>query len=1351
MRSITPLFIVVTLGCTLPEIPTYDDGSDVPTRPDIFAPTDVPEAPDGTEPVFGVQRVHPARGPLTGGTRVEITGTGFAAGSRAVFGASDASDVVIQNERSILATTPANQAGFASVSVVRPDGSFTRMEQAFFFEADVAVTGVDPDIGPTTGGTPITVRGVGFAPDTRIVVGGRPAFGVRVLDDRTALAITPPGLEGPRDVLAVSSIGAGRLRRAFRFVPTPEAPTCVPAVVPIDRQTRVLLVGAHLDTIDFVSVLPGDGEMEPPEDGVLPILLTPQEPGPIQMTVAGPGGHATNAACVWAVRGEPADGPLQVLGMSPPFAPASGGVERVLAVRGLGDTPPAEWTLRIGDAAAELLDGDAANGTLRIRVPAHAPGPASCTIETPSEVATLEDCLRFEADVALEALVPDRGPLAGGTRVRLTGTGLAQVQEVRIGPLPASIVAGPTDRAIEVVTAPGSPGIHDAVVVTRQGSRFTLGASYTYGATEPALTAVTPDQGAVAGGALVSLVGSGFGPGCRVDFNGIPAIIVDDSDPARLLIRTPPHPEPGRTDVTVRFPSGFLKMLPDAFTYFDPTGVFGGVWGEPIDGTVNVTVRDGSTGKPVPAAFVLLGQEDDGAYQGRTNLDGQLTLSGLDLFGPIQISTAREDYSAFTLVGVDAENVTLFIDSLVPVSGGGGGGSTSDPLPPGLVQGRVLGVDKNLLIPPEACANRPLIHGPLCRPCSRDDECDGATCREVGEGGFHCVTACQADSECPDGYACFGVPGSPSVCMPSAGRVEVRCNTTLVSTYSYPPEQGPGAIAGADGAYVVNSRLGNVGVQCLGGVRRFSDGEFEPIVLGLTRQVSVYPARITRDQDVELNIPLDRELEVTLVNAPGGPDGPNAHRLTVSMDLGSDGVLRPWPLMGGTDQDRYTITKLPRDFSGTLEGARLSFVAEANSRSTDTLPYSVSRVRDWIPGRGNAVARVRQGSGVVLSQDIRPDTVAGCAVEGGALLFGPRGRTWFADLDGQVSALPSAATRTLRACTAAGPVVFAVGDGGMIVRRVEDAWFREPAPTSRPLFAVAAGSGGEVWAGGDGVLLRRLEDGTWTGVPYGSLAPIRALLAAPGGGMLGFGDAGLVIGIQAGVATPVVPFPTDQDLLAAANVSGLAVVVGTGGAAFVGDWLGNLAPIPLPTFLDMQAITPVGDGSVVAGGSQGGLFRFAHGAWAPIVIPGFTGEISTLVPGRDGDVLAMSSDALAIGPFLRIATFSRPQAGLPWTDRTLAWTFDGPPDPSLTYMRLYGMKSSGNWTVVAPGATRDLRLPDLRVGGGPELRVLAPGTVRVRIYHILRDAFDINRFDETALGSSAWKSWVVQQVDALWM
>jgi len=1344
LRKLLTLMLFGFTACSLSSFGFTQDVDDEDiTKPDAYEFLDTSDQED---PVIGIHRVVPARGPTTGGTEVEIQGFGFAAHSLVVFGSSKATNVVVQNDHSILATTPANQSGFVSVAVVQPDNTVLRQDKAFFYETDVSIFGVKPDKGPETGGTPVTITGYGFTQNTSFIIGGRLVFDARVLDEQTAVAVTPPSSAGPKDVMAVSEGGTGRLRRGFSYLATPSTPKCFPAVVPVGQET--LVFATAVPPVDLVLATPGKAANITSLQDFANFELTATQAGPIEVTLSGPAGVATNSSCLWATDKDIRTGNLEILGFSPGVVPESGGMPGVLGVIGI----QAGVRVEIGKTNAEIVSIDPEAGYIEVVIPPHEPGVVACTVASGTRTVTLQNCLRYVPDMAIDEVFPSEGPATGGTRVLLKGKGLGQVSQVNVGPLPATIVAGPSNSAIEVVTSAGSPGRHDVIAIASDGRRAVLPKSFSYGSNDVALIAITPDSGAIAGGTIVSLVGSGFAPGCRVEFGSMPAEIIDDFDPARLLVRTPMQEEPGQYDVSVRFPNGHLKTLREGFTYFDPTGIFGGVWGESIDGAVNVTVKDGSTGKPLVGAFVLIGPDDEAQYFGRTNLTGQLTLSGPDLVGPIQITATREDYTTFSIVGVDAENITLYIDSILPPPDtGSGSGSGSDPLPPGLVKGKVTGIEKNLLMPADSCVNQQLIHGPLCRPCSSDLDCDYAKCVPFSQGGFFCATDCVSDDDCPDGYSCFASFGAGLVCKPSTGRVEIRCNTTLSGAYSYPPTQGPGALVGPQRSYVVNSRLGTVGVQCEGGVRHFSDGNFEPMVFGLTLPITVYPARITEDQDVDLNIHLDRDLKVRFVNAPGGIDGPNDHSLMAAIELGVAGALRPWPVMGGYDLNHYHLNKLPREFKGPLETAKMMFMGEANSRVPGGMPYSVSRVSDWLPGKKDTVALIGANYGTVLAQEVRPEVYAACPVAEGSLLFGPNGRTWLIDHDKKVSQMPSAASSTLYACTNYGESIFAVGDGGVITRLEAGVWQREAVPTAKTLMAIAFDHDGTGWAGGDGILLRRASDGTWIETPYGSNQAIRSLISIPGGGLIGFGDKGLVIKIAAETASPLLPFPGNKDLLTAVIAGDQIVVAGAQGGAYIGPWMGPFNPIPISTFVDITALTVTDDGSIYAAGSLGHVFVFDGTQWSKIEITGFNSEITVLIPTEDGEILVLASDDLAIGPFLGIAKYQSPIVNSPWLDRTIEWSFDRLPTPSFTYMGLYGSKAKSAWVVVGPGHIQKVRLPDLSVKGGPELKAPLPGSVRIRAYHVLNNAFDINRFDNASLYSSSWRSWVIQQVEALFL
>ena len=99
--------------------------------------------------------------------------------------------------------------------------------------------------------------------------------------------------------------------------------------------------------------------------------------------------------------------------------------------------------------------------------------------------------------------------------------------------------------------------------------------------------------------------------------------VLDDST---ILGALPPHAV-GYVDVKAT--NGLTDdVIPQGFLYFDPASDFGGVWGDPIDGAINVTVIDAATNGRIENAVVLAYTLDDEAItDGRTDANGQVTLS----------------------------------------------------------------------------------------------------------------------------------------------------------------------------------------------------------------------------------------------------------------------------------------------------------------------------------------------------------------------------------------------------------------------------------------------------------------------------------------------------------------------------------------------------------------------------------------------------------------------------------------------------------------------------------------------------------------------------------------------------
>ena len=84
------------------------------------------------DPAPAVASVSPASGPVTGGTAITITGTGFLPGATVSFDSYyPAVDVSVVGPTTITARTPALSAGVHSVSVTNPDYQYGRLTAAF--------------------------------------------------------------------------------------------------------------------------------------------------------------------------------------------------------------------------------------------------------------------------------------------------------------------------------------------------------------------------------------------------------------------------------------------------------------------------------------------------------------------------------------------------------------------------------------------------------------------------------------------------------------------------------------------------------------------------------------------------------------------------------------------------------------------------------------------------------------------------------------------------------------------------------------------------------------------------------------------------------------------------------------------------------------------------------------------------------------------------------------------------------------------------------------------------------------------------------------------------------------------
>lgn len=496
--------------------------------PDLQDTSDIEDDQNGSLNTFLVSSVSPNHGPVDGLSPVSIFGDGFKEGLEVFFGDAKAMHPFVLSPKIVNCTTPPHAPGLVRVRVVLPDGRSAELQDAYLYESPLALSSVFPNSGPMTGGTPVTVKGSGFSSKPLFLFGGKLAITVQIVDDNTALMVTPPHGEGRVSLVAVAGEKRARLSSAFEYI--------------------------------------------------------------------------------------------------------------------VADEPP-------------VLSG-----------------------------------------VLVTSCEPSNGPASGGTAITVYGKGFSIGANLRIGALPATDVQviGPTE--IRAKTPPGSPGPVD-VVVYQKGGMARLEGGFEYDGGEMKILAIEPDVAAWSGGAWVRLYGTSLKGVEHVFFGAKETSSFDVKSSVLIVARVPRSDDIGVVPVTV-FGKGAAAGI-SAFTYYDPGLKGGGTWGGAIEGALNVTVYNGQTGKALPDAYVIIGNDEHTAYQGRTDDRGQVTLSdpGLTLKGPVVVHGVKEGFSAATVAGFDATNVSFYIGPPpAPDSG--------EPLPIGpddvcILRGRVRDFGKYFLKPKE--------------------------------------------------------------------------------------------------------------------------------------------------------------------------------------------------------------------------------------------------------------------------------------------------------------------------------------------------------------------------------------------------------------------------------------------------------------------------------------------------------------------------------------------------------------------------------------------------------------------------------------------------------------------------
>ena len=171
---------------------------------------------------------------------------------------------------------------------------------------------------------------------------------------------------------------------------------------------------------------------------------------------------------------------------------------------------------------------------------------------------------------AVSSVTPAQGPVAGGTRVTVKGSGFGTRPVVLFGSVLGTAVTVKSPGVL-LVTAPRATAAGQVCVRVRVGTRtsaVTRSCAYTYRPV-PSATAVTPPTAPLSG-QRVTIDGTGFFAPVKVTFGGLPATSVSLVSKTRLTAQAPAG-SAGTVPVRVTTAGGTSPDTPaDDFTYLSP-------------------------------------------------------------------------------------------------------------------------------------------------------------------------------------------------------------------------------------------------------------------------------------------------------------------------------------------------------------------------------------------------------------------------------------------------------------------------------------------------------------------------------------------------------------------------------------------------------------------------------------------------------------------------------------------------------------------------------------------------------------------------------------------------------------
>ncbi len=515
-----------------------------------------------------------ASGTTGGGTVVVLTGTGFTSATGVSFGAVPATSFWVYADSAVIATAPPQAAGTYDITVTTPAGTSAVVTADHFTynaASAPAVTAITPTSGSTAGGTIVTITGSGFTGATGVSFGSVAAASFTVYSDTSIVATTPSQATGTVHTTVTTYSGSSSTSTADQFTYSAASAPSVSSISPTSGSTAggtiVAIFGSNFTGATAVSFgTLAASSFAVLADNQISATAPAQAAGTFHITVTTPSGTSSTSTSdqfTYSTAAVPT-----VTSLSTTSGSTSGGT--VLTITGSGFTGATAVTFGSAPASTFTVNSDT---LITVVTPPDNAGIWDVTVTAPGGTSALASGDRFTYSLAsvpaVTGLSVTSGSTAGGTLVLITGTTFTGASSVSFGTTPATSFTVNSDTSITATAPPQAAATVDITVTTPSGTSAVATADqFAYSAAAaPAVTAITPTSGSTAGGAVVTITGTGFTGATGVSFGTVAATFFQVYSDTTIVATAPPQAA-ATVHTTVTTPSGTSATgTADQFTY----------------------------------------------------------------------------------------------------------------------------------------------------------------------------------------------------------------------------------------------------------------------------------------------------------------------------------------------------------------------------------------------------------------------------------------------------------------------------------------------------------------------------------------------------------------------------------------------------------------------------------------------------------------------------------------------------------------------------------------------------------------------------------------------------------------